>query len=82
MLNNVQAQSTSKVSQEVNLPDFFSCRNCRGWNTDCYHYETKAICQDLRREGLCAKQMLSQALASGAVQVVLYTPAQLPGGGQ
>jgi hypothetical protein len=73
MLSNAQSQSSAKVSQEVNLPDFSSCRNCQGW-------QWSRICEDLRRDGICAKQMLRDSLASGAVQVVLYAPAQLPGG--
>jgi hypothetical protein len=75
MLDNAQSNASAKVSQEIKYPDFFSCRNCKGW-------EWSNICRELRQNGDCAKQMLRQSLASGAVQVVLYAPAQLPGGRQ
>jgi hypothetical protein len=70
-LDNTQSSASARISQELNIPDYFSCQCCNGsrWFS---------ICEDLRREGRCAKDMLAQALASGAVRVVVHTPAPIP----
>lgn len=65
--NNSSAQA--HVDQSVNLPDYFSCHNCVAY---LWHGKW---CDNFQAEGRCAKAALTQALASGAVQIHLYLPA-------
>lgn len=40
-------------------------------------YGNVEVCQILRDENTCAKQMLLQAIQSGAVRIVLHLPAEV-----
>ena len=68
----ISNRSQASIDQSVNLPDYFSCSNCYGRADWRY-------CQELRREHLCAKEMLGRALASGAVEIHVVIPSGLPG---
>lgn len=56
----------------INLPDYFSCRNCRGWYQKYLTQETWRMCLQLRESGACAKLALAAALKSGAVTIHLH----------
>lgn len=64
MLGDSNSNSNAEIKQSIEIPDYFSCKNCRGWNWD-------TVCRQLRQENICAKQMLSYAIQSGAVQIHL-----------
>lgn len=66
MLDSTKASAT--VDQSIRLPDYFGCSNCKG-------NDALVFCRELRAEGLCAKEMLREALKMGAVQVILHLPA-------
>jgi hypothetical protein len=70
MLDNSQSNANARVDQSINLPDFFSCNNCRAGKLI-----GSDLCRELRSEDLCAKQMLADALRSGAVRIQLYISA-------
>lgn len=64
----------AEVRQGVNLPDYFSCRNCRA------HGSSMDLCRELREARVCAKQALIFALQSGQVQIHLVIDQRaLPG---
>lgn len=63
----LDSKAAATVDQSISMPDYFSCRNCIAWQ---YHSK----CQKLQDAGLCAKQILSRALDSGNVRIVLHLP--------
>jgi hypothetical protein len=79
-----KAAANASIDQSVRLPDYFSCHNCVGANGRqvnrpnhplANHGGWIELCQILREENNCAKQMLDRSLASGSVQIVLHFPA-------
>lgn len=63
-------QSSAVVDQSIKMPDYFSCNECAA-----RHWQGQK-CAEFQTAGRCRVAMLGQALASGAVQVVLYLPGK------
>lgn len=88
MLGQTTATATATFDNSTRVPDFFSCRECQGYDSS----QTKRpshplatehgwvdMCTILQEEGRCRLDMLKQALETGAVQVhIVIAPAQLP----
>ena len=74
----LDSQAKATIDQSMRIPDFFSCKACRG---DGARQEMRPghpladgcgwvyACTILKEEGRCRLDMLREALQSGAVQV-------------
>lgn len=79
MLDKTKARAS--VEQSIKLPDYFSCQNCVAWkgnyvSSPGHPLADKSgfvdMCYILQDRHTCAKQMLGQAIATGAVQIHLH----------
>ncbi|HEX9925322.1 MAG TPA: hypothetical protein VGD99_21880 [Anaerolineae bacterium] len=68
MLTNSNATAT--IDQSVNLPDYFSCRQCTVWD-----YGGR-LCDRMQQAGRCRAAALGRALDAGHIQITLHLPAE------
>lgn len=63
-------QSSAKIDNSVNLPDYFSCNSCKA-----KAYGGSDICDLFQQRGRCRAATLDAAIATGQIKIVMSLPA-------